>query len=601
LLLAGDLDNNGAIDFVVAGADKGQVFLADGKGEFQALDEKAPAGIMALVDFNGDGRLDLLTAGPDGRPTRYLNQGKRAYYWQEIKPRKTSQVSLQPDERINSFALGGEVEARSGTFVIKQMIDSPVVHLGLGERSQADVIRFLWPNGASQAEFGKEVNSIIPVEQRLKGSCPFLFSWDGEKIVFVTDFMWSTPLGMFISAQDKGGFLQTTDWVKIRSDQLKPRNGVYDLRVQANLWETHYFDHLSLLVVDHPPNTDIFADERFYLTPTKPEVFLTTPPRPVARAWDVEGKDVTTIVRAIDGNYLNQVKGGPYQGITRDHWVEIDLGEDAPKEGPLFLVANGFVHPTDSSINYALEQGTNDRPRPLVLEVPDGKGGWKIGQDKLGFPAGKNKTILIRLDGIEGKGVCRRFRLRTNMEIYWDCLSYAKGLDAGKCRQTKLSPRKAELRFKGILAMTQANSSSPELPHYDRVITRKQYWRDLTGYYTRYGDVRELLQKVDDRYVIANAGDEVAFQFDVPADPPSGWKRDFIWIGDGWVKDGDHNTRFCKTVLPLPYHGMKSYDKPPRRLEDDPVYRRFPKDWEMYHTRYVTPYVYELGLRPFPN
>ena len=52
-----------------------------------------------------------------------------------------------------------------------------------------------------------------------------------------------------------------------------------------------------------------------------------------------------------------------------------------------------------------------------------------------------------------------------------------------------------------------------------------------------------------------------------------GWKRDFIWECDGWTKDGNPNTRFSKTVLPLPYHDLENYDQPPGRLEDDPVYR----------------------------
>ena len=39
------------------------------------------------------------------------------------------------------------------------------------------------------------------------------------------------------------------------------------------------------------------------------------------------------------------------------------------------------------------------------------------------------------------------------------------------------------------------------------------------------------------------------------AAPAKGWTRDFVLIGDGWVKDGDYNTSFSKTVLPLPAHG----------------------------------------------
>jgi hypothetical protein len=414
---------------------------------------------------------------------------------------------------------------------------------------------------------------------------------------FVTDFMWSTPLGMYIQAQDKGGFLQTTDWVKVRGDQLVPRDGYYDLRVLANLWETHYYDHMALLVIDHPAGTEIYTDERFFLTPTAPGVVVTEPPHPVARARDDHGDDVTEAVRAIDGRYLDTFGRGTFQGITRDHWVKVDLGDDAPTEGPLWLVANGWVHPTDSSVNYAIEQGSHDRPRGLELEVPDGHGGWRVGRPALGFPAGKNKTILIRLDGITGPGVTRRFRLRTNMEVYWDFLGWARGLDASLAQQRRLLAAEAELRFHGVVAMTQADPSSPELPHYDRLVGTGQYWRDLIGCYTRFGDVRELLAAVDDRYVIMNAGDEIAMRFRAPDGPPAGWRRDFIWVCDGWAKDGDLNTRFSKTVLPLPSHGRTSYVTPPGRLENDPVYRRFPQDWQKYHTRYVTPDIYERGLR----
>jgi len=157
----------------------------------------------------------------------------------------------------------------------------------------------------------------------------------------------------------------------------------------------------------------------------------------------------------------------------------------------------------------------------------------------------------------------------------------------------------ADLRFRGILEITQANASSPELPHYDRVVSRGQPWRDLIGYYTRFGDVRELLKQVDDRYVIMNAGDELLLRFQEQQPAKEGWQRDFVWISDGWVKDGNLNTRFGKTVLPLPSHDQTSYDSPPGRLEDDPVYRRYRGDWEIYHTRYVTPVWFERGLRSF--
>lgn len=598
-LFVGDLDNNGQLDLLVSSPGQNAFLLADAKG-FQPLVLSVKEQVFGLADANGDGRLDLAAVGKEG-PVWLLGNGSKDYHWQAIRPRADKGES-KGNDRINSFGIGGEVEIRDGTLLVKQMITAPVVHFGLGKHKGADVLRLLWPNGVTQAEFDNSPNKIIMAVQRLKSSCPFLFTWDGEQMVFVTDFLWSTPLGMYINAQDKGGFLQTTDWVRIRGEQLQPRDGYLDVRVQANLWETHFLDHLGLLVVDHPPGTEVYVDERFFLTPTKPRVHLMEPAQPVARAWDHRGKDATDDIRAVDGKYLDRAGRGRFQGVTNDHWVEVDLGEETPRDGLVYLIAHGFVHPTDSSINLALEQGQHDRPRGLVLEVPDDKGGWKVGRDALGFPAGKNKTVVIRLDGIDGPGVSRRFRLRTNMEIYWDALLWARGLDASACKITPQQPAEAQLRFRGILEMTQASQSSPELPHYDRVIDRGQHWRDLIGFHTRFGDVRELLEKVDDRYVIMNAGDEIAFRFKALPAPAEGWRRDYVWVSDGWVKDGDLNTKFGKTVLPLPAHDMTSYDRPPGRLEDDPVYRRFPHDWETYHTRYITPAVYERRLRNFrPN
>jgi hypothetical protein len=97
--------------------------------------------------------------------------------------------------------------------------------------------------------------------------------------------------------------------------------------------------------------------------------------------------------------------------------------------------------------------------------------------------------------------------------------------------------------------------------------------------------------------VIVNAGDEMQLRFTAPSPPPDGWVRDFVLIGDGWIKDGDYNSAFSKTVLPLPYHGLKNYTVPPGRLEDDPLYRRHPQDWQEYHTRFVTPDAFVRALR----
>jgi hypothetical protein len=247
-------------------------------------------------------------------------------------------------------------------------------------------------------------------------------------------------------------------------------------------------------------------------------------------------------------------------------------------------------------VNIALGQNSDPRPEPLRLEVLDQNSHWVTARENLGFLAGKLKTAVIPIGGLFRPGAPRKLRLRTNMELYWDQLSWATELPSAETRTQVLPLTRADLRYRGFSHMGQANSSSPEIPDYDHLEGTAQKWRDLEGYYTRFGDVRELLAAADDRYVIQNAGDELRLAFTVPEAPAAGWKRDFVMIGDGWVKDGDYNTVFSKTVLPLPYHGMKDDPGMPRSLEADPAFCRHPDDWRLFHTRYVTADAFVRGL-----
>ncbi|MGY8755804.1 MAG: ASPIC/UnbV domain-containing protein, partial [Phycisphaerales bacterium] len=118
----------------------------------------------------------------------------------------------------------------------------PLTHIGLGGHS-ADAIRVVWPNGVPQEVIEPVPNQIFTEMQILKGSCPFLAtsnedgSWE-----FVTDLLWRSPLGLKINAQTVPPIAATQDWVKVRSDQLKARDGIYELAVTAQLWETHFID-----------------------------------------------------------------------------------------------------------------------------------------------------------------------------------------------------------------------------------------------------------------------------------------------------------------------------------------------------------------------
>ena len=588
-LIAADFDNNGSMD-LLAGRE---IFMGGAKG-FTRLPVKVDLASPDVTDLNGDGRPDLIGISPDGAALRSLmNRGTKNYHWQNIRVRA---ANARGDQRINSFGIGGEIEVRAGLLTQRQPIASPVLHFGIGDHPEVDVARIIWPNGVAQAEFALQADREIRSVQRLKGSCPWLFAWDGKRMSFVKDGSpWSSALGLHINAQVVAGIYQTQEWFKIPGESLKPHDGYYDLRITAELWETYYIDHYSLLVVDHPEGSEIYTDERFAVPPPPLKIFTTTESHPFASAHDDRGEDVSATVRDEDRKYLDTFGRGPYQGLTRDHWVELELPPVAPSDGPLYLLASGWVHPTDATVNIAIGQNSIAQPEGLSIEVPDEHGAWIAARKGLGFPAGKIKTVVLDLTGIFKPGAPRRLRLRTNLEIFWDKLAWAAAApDRNRVQHLYLAA--ADLRYRGFSAVGAANESSPELPDYNKLMSTGQIWHDLEGYATRHGDVRELLEKIDDRMVIANAGDEVRLRFVAPSPPPSGWRRDYVMVADGWIKDGDLNTTFSKTILPLPYHGMKDYTAPPGKLEDDPAYKLHPADWQNFHTRYISPQSFESAL-----
>ncbi len=587
-LILADLDNNGSLD-IVAG---NRVFLGDSRG-YTPVQISGGLTITAAVDLNNNGHLDLI--GFNAKPVELVSHGTKDYRWQTLRVRAAQAVG---DQRINSFGIGGEIEVRSGLLTQKQIITSPVLHFGLGASNTIDVARIVWPNGSVQAEFELKSDQTVLAQQRLKGSCPFLFAWNGTQMHFVKDGEpWSPALGLHINAQSVAGITQTQEWFKVPGDALVPHDGYYDLRVTAELWESYYIDHYSLLAVDHPASTEVFTDERFSVPPPALKVYTVSKPQPFASVTDDRGHDVSRQVRTEDGTYLDTFGRGRYQGVTRDHWVEVTLPDSAPLTDPLYLIASGWMHPTDGTVNVALGQSSDPRPQGLQIEVPGKNGNWVVAKRDLGFLAGRMKTAVIEIDDIFRASGVRRLRLRTNLEIYWDRLAWAPGLPDSTTHLQRTKLTEANLGYRGFSVITVANASSPEIPDYNRLEGTVQKWRDLEGYYTRFGDVRELLEKIDDRMVIMNAGDELRLRFAALPAPSAGLKRDFVMVGDGWIKDGDYNSVFSKTVLPIPYHSMKDYTAKPSTLEHDLAYGRNPRDWQEYHTRFVSPEQFLKALR----
>jgi hypothetical protein len=126
-------------------------------------------------------------------------------------------------------------------------------------------------------------------------------------------------------------------------------------------------------------------------------------------------------------------------------------------------------------------------------------------------------------------------------------------------------------RFRGY--PTQIDGKSPgDLDYdYDRVSLTGPFQRQR-GNYTHLGDVTALVKGVDDRYAIFGSGEEIATEFDAAKLPalPMGWKRDYFFYANGYVKDMDWWDAMPFTVAQLPFHGMSAYPYPPSE--------KFPED-----------------------
>jgi len=116
-----------------------------------------------------------------------------------------------------------QVQIRSGLLLQAQAITGPQEHFGLGTWNETDVARILWPNGVVNAEFALHADQEVLAQQRLKGSCPFLFAWDGKEMRFVKDTVpWGSAIGLRINDLGSARIAATEEWYKIPRQDLVP-------------------------------------------------------------------------------------------------------------------------------------------------------------------------------------------------------------------------------------------------------------------------------------------------------------------------------------------------------------------------------------------
>jgi Flp pilus assembly protein TadD len=575
-----DYDNDGWLDLFTANDSGASLLHNNRSGKFEDRSSILPQdvrrdrmGPVVVSDLDGDGDQDLLLGTRSG--AHFLrNDGGNAHLGMRIQLTALRTGS----SKNNTFGIGSRVEVRAGELYQTRVVTDRLTQIGLGTHLKADVLRVQWPNGVPQTIYFPGSDADVLELQQLKGSCAFLYTWDGEQYRFVTDIMWQSALGMPVGIMGKGDAGRgkgeamfyapagaSLEYVRIPGEALKRKDGRYVIQVTEELWETAYLDQLRLLAVDHPDSVAVFVDERFPpMRGTDLRLFQVVRRRAPLSAVDERGADVLADLTDHDFRYVSNLTPRRYQGLTEPHALILELDEHAGEPGThLFL--RGWIFPSDASINVALSQQQALKSEMPVIEVRDARGQW-IPRGMIGFPAGKDKTMVIDLAGIFPTRD-RHVRIQTSMQVYWDQASVVQDVGAGSGEQgagdrvTTLTAASADLHYRGFSRMYRRGGRyGPQWFDYSDV-TRESPWRPITGAATRFGDVRPLLEHSDDQYIVMVPGDEATVEFDAAAlkEPAPGWKRTFFLYSDGWIKDSDLNTAYGTTVDPLPYHAIHSY------------------------------------------
>jgi len=192
-IATGDYDNDGHEDvFITAGMGypfyywPNSLMMNKGDGTFQdrAADfgieppargiylENSVAGVpasrssrsAAVADFNGDGRLDIVTNNFNDAPYFFANQFRRRNY---VEFRLMGTTS-------NRDAIGAVVRLWSGKTVMVRQVNpaggylaqsSRVLHFGLGDLNKIDRIEIRWPRGIVQTLNNPAINTLHQIRE----------------------------------------------------------------------------------------------------------------------------------------------------------------------------------------------------------------------------------------------------------------------------------------------------------------------------------------------------------------------------------------------------------------------------------------------------
>lgn len=506
---------------------------------------------LMMLQSDDDGRITLMEIPPG--PGRYPF----------VSVSFTGQEDPGQSMRSNASGIGTQYAARRGSnwSVGRVLRDDSgpgqslqPVAVGLGADDRLDFIAIEWSDGVYQTELGLAEDTVIRETQRQLSSCPVLFMRDGEEYVFISDVLGVGGIG-FRTGRDT--VVSPRPWERFLIPDIEMNEDSFDFILAEPMEESCYLDSVQLVQWQLPPGWSMTLDERMGTGIPKPTGVPVFYRRSLAAssATTLDGSDVLDDLASAD---RRAVDPGPvdsrFLGRLGTPQV-LTLKFDSPLQelpGRPVLVMDGWVeYPYSQTCFAAWQAGAAYEPPSIEALGADGQ--WRMVLDGVGYPAGMPRQMSVPLDDLPDG--CIGLRISTNLDLYWDAIKVVGSEQCPGAWRQVLSMTGADLMHAGFPARTNSDQKYPDFDWS----ARTPLWdtRYQKGFYTRYGDIEQLVQKKDSALAIFGTGEAVNIRFQRPDSSLSpGWSSRFVLEIEGWCKDKDMFTVGGDTIEPLPVRAV---------------------------------------------
>lgn len=376
-----------------------------------------------------------------------------------------------------------------------------------------------------------------------------LYSWNGQGYEYIHDVGRSMPRNVV-----------GDDYTQLDGDELIPKEGEYSLKMNAEYNEISYYDEANLMTIDHAPGysvvtTKIRAHEGELYT------FNNTPSNPLQSCTDKYGNDCLSQLSVDDDQWS-------FKDNSNINYWEMNFGNLSGASKVKFII--------EGAIDYTLEAAQSVK----MVQVKDAGGNWVDAYTKseISSLGGAPRKYVIDMTG---KFISDNYDIRLGFDR--TRMNYVAVDTSADIPYTvnEYHPTSANLHYYGFTSIDKEYFWDHD--YYSVSDKTPELYADQIGFFTKYGEVSQLLQDTDNQYVITHFGDQIDLEFEYEP-VPDGQERSFMFYNYVNYKHSKEGI-IGRTVEPLPFKGMSVY--PYSAPESYPMTPENVNYLNTWNTRYI--------------